>query len=133
MVSLYVGMSLHLGAILPVFTGCVCFGCMVLDGITQVTQHIIGMLAVQNLELETAVSLLIYHQLIRFGQDAMFAALHAAQHLLVRANAEKAYVQIVRFHRQVEGRFAGFGRINIVAVAGDAAQLHLLEWLIQVV
>lgn len=59
MFPLYVGIGLHFGAILPVFTASMGFGCMVLDGVAQVAQDVVGMLAVQNLELETAVSILI--------------------------------------------------------------------------
>ena len=99
----------------------------VLDGVAQVAQDIVWGLAVDDLELETAVSILINYQLICFWQHTMFAALHPTQHFLVSANTEKADVQLVGFYWQIKGRMAGFRWVHVIAVAGDAAQLYLLE------
>ena len=63
----------------------------------------------------------------------MFAAFDSAQHFLVSTDAEEADVEFVGVSGQVEGGVAGFGWVYIVAVAGDAAELDLLEGCIQVV
>ena len=103
--------------------------------IPQIGQDLGRALASNDAELEPAAFSIItlHHQLIRFGQNTMLAPPRPAQHLLVRPNAEKANVQSLRFDREVERGGVFLGRVNIVAVAGDAPKLDLLEGLVEVV
>ena len=101
--------------------------------ITQIEHHLIFGLTMNQFKLVITLGVLVNDEFHRFGQDTMFTAAHPTQHLLVRANAEKADVQVIGFGGQVEGRFALFGRVDIVAVAGDAAKLNPLERFVQMV
>ena len=95
----------------------------------DVGRHLAG----DNLELVLTAVSPIHDQLDGFRQNTMLGTAHPTQHLLISTDAEKADVQIPGFYRQIKGRLAWFGRVYVVAVTGDAAQLDALERFVQVI
>ena len=65
-------------------------------------QSVLDGLAREDLEPVPSVVPSIHDQLVRLGDDAVLAAGHTAQYFLVRADAEKADIQVVGFRRQVK-------------------------------
>ncbi|MCZ7673992.1 MAG: hypothetical protein M5U34_46110 [Chloroflexi bacterium] len=81
--------------------------------------------------LSAGVFLSVYDQFQGLSHHTMFAAAGPAQHFLVAPMERSRYTDLL-FLRVSRARMAGFGRIHIIAVTGDAAQVHLLERLVQV-